>query len=127
MATAKEAAIAMIQKLPDDCTWEEILYQVHFRTRIEQGIADCDAGRVTPHEVFKAERLFVIALGVDARPAKARIGFGHHHGEAERTVKSVFSSFHEPEEIRVMHDAGHVRVGKFHAPRRFEFVRHTSG
>jgi hypothetical protein len=55
MATAKEGAIALLQKMPDDCSWEEILYQVHFRTRIEQGLADVAAGRVTPHEEFKAE------------------------------------------------------------------------
>lgn len=55
MATAKEAAIALIQKMPDDCTWEEISYQVHFRARIEEGLADVAAGRVTSHEDFKVE------------------------------------------------------------------------
>ena len=55
MATAKEAAITMIQKMPDDCTWEEIAFRVFTRSRIEQGLADVAAGRVTSHEAFKLE------------------------------------------------------------------------
>ena len=53
--TAKEAAIAMIQKMPDESTWEEIAYRLYTRSRIEQGLADVAAGRVTSHEAFKLE------------------------------------------------------------------------
>jgi hypothetical protein len=54
MSTAKAAALAMIQKLPDDATWEKIAYLVGLRVRLAQAAADSAAGRVyTNDQVMK--------------------------------------------------------------------------
>lgn len=50
MSTAKAAALALIEKLPDDATWEKIAYTVSVRMKLEQGMADIAAGRVYTNE-----------------------------------------------------------------------------
>jgi len=49
MATAqeiKQAAHQLIDSLPDDATWETLLYTLQVRHDIEAGVADAKAGRV---------------------------------------------------------------------------------
>ena len=48
--SVKEQVIQMIQRLPDDCTLEQIQYHLYVRQQIAQGLADIDAGRVISHE-----------------------------------------------------------------------------
>jgi predicted transcriptional regulator len=55
MSKAKTDAIAMVQAMPDDVTWEEVFYRIYVRAKIERGLADEAAGRMTPHDEFKAE------------------------------------------------------------------------
>jgi len=55
MTNAKAAALAMIGKMPDDATWEDIVERVVLRMKIEAGLADCEAGRVTPHDQARRE------------------------------------------------------------------------
>jgi predicted transcriptional regulator len=45
MSQVKEAVIKMIQALPDDCTLEDIEYELEVRKKVEQGLADIEAGR----------------------------------------------------------------------------------
>lgn len=47
---AKEAVRALLDRLPDDCRVEEILYHLYVLQVIEQGQSDVAAGRVVPHE-----------------------------------------------------------------------------
>ena len=42
----KEEALRLIEALPDDSTWEDLMYTVYVRKTIEQGLADSEAGRV---------------------------------------------------------------------------------
>lgn len=57
MTTAKAAALALIQKLPDDATWEKIAEVVGLRAQMEQAMAEIDAGRGIPHDqVVKESR-----------------------------------------------------------------------
>jgi predicted transcriptional regulator len=51
--SVKEQVIQMIQRLPDDCTLEQIQYHLYVRQQIEQGLADIDAGRVISHKEVK--------------------------------------------------------------------------
>ena len=44
--TAKEAAIEMIQKMPEDSTWKSILYRVHLSAKIDHSIAEFEAGEI---------------------------------------------------------------------------------
>ena len=46
MSTAKEAVQSILNRLPESATLEEIEYEIYVRRKVEQGIADADAGRV---------------------------------------------------------------------------------
>ena len=46
----KQQAHDLVNQLPDDATWDDLVYQVVLRREIEKGIEDSDAGRVTPVE-----------------------------------------------------------------------------
>jgi predicted transcriptional regulator len=53
MATVKEEVLRLIQSLPDDCTLEQIQYQLYLREKVQEGLADIEAGRVVSHEEAK--------------------------------------------------------------------------
>lgn len=54
MDTTKEEAINLISKLPDDATWDDIIYEMYVTKKIELGINASNAGRViSPEEVRK--------------------------------------------------------------------------
>lgn len=42
----KEQARQLIEHLPDDATWEDLMYEIYVRQAIEAGVADSDANRV---------------------------------------------------------------------------------
>ena len=46
-ANIKEEARRLIENLPDDSTWEDLMYQIYVRETIEAGLADSEADRVT--------------------------------------------------------------------------------
>lgn len=49
MDTAKEQVEQILAALPEDATLEDIQYHIYVRQKIEQGLADIDAGRVVSH------------------------------------------------------------------------------
>lgn len=49
-AKVKEAAHQLIDQLPDEVSWDELAYRIEARASIERGLADADAGRLTPQE-----------------------------------------------------------------------------
>ncbi len=55
-ATVKEEARQLIERLPDDATWEDLQYQIYFRQAVEGGLKDSREGRVVPLE--EARRQF---------------------------------------------------------------------
>ena len=55
MATPKQAAKELIEHLPDQASWNDIMYKLYVKQKIEEGLADIEAGRTTPHEQVKAE------------------------------------------------------------------------
>jgi predicted transcriptional regulator len=57
MATAKQAAESIIEHLPDQASWDDIMYELYVKQKIEEGLADIEAGRTIPHEQLKAELL----------------------------------------------------------------------
>jgi predicted transcriptional regulator len=57
MQSAKQVAKAVIEQLPEQASWDEIMYELYARHKIEEGLADIEAGRVIPHERVKAELL----------------------------------------------------------------------
>ncbi|HEX9811204.1 MAG TPA: hypothetical protein VGA88_03860 [Burkholderiales bacterium] len=46
----KQAAHQLIDKLPEDATWDDVVYEMVARREIELGLADSDANRTTPVE-----------------------------------------------------------------------------
>ena len=51
----KDAAHAIIDELPDDVSFQELVYQLAFRAHVEEGLADGEAGRTVPHEEIERE------------------------------------------------------------------------
>jgi hypothetical protein len=41
----KTEAQRMVEQLPDDATWEDLLYEIYVRQSIEAGLKDCRAGK----------------------------------------------------------------------------------
>ena len=53
--SAKEASLKLIERLNDDVTYEEIMYELNFLPKIDRGLRDVQEGNVTPHEQVKEE------------------------------------------------------------------------
>ena len=53
--SAKEASLKLIERLNDDVTYEEIMYELNFLQKIDRGLRDVKEGNVTPHEQVKEE------------------------------------------------------------------------
>lgn len=49
----KEIVEEILEQLPDDTTLEEVQYRLFVRQKIEQGLADVEAGKVVSHEEAK--------------------------------------------------------------------------
>ena len=57
MSSVKEAARDVVERLRDDATWDDLMYELYVKQKIEQGIADLEAQRVVPHERVRTELL----------------------------------------------------------------------
>jgi hypothetical protein len=53
--TAKETVRALLDRLPDDCTLDDVLYHLSVVQAIAEGAVDADGGRVIPHEQVAAD------------------------------------------------------------------------
>ncbi len=49
-ANFKDEARRLIDRLPEQATWDDLMYEIYARQAIEAGMRDSDAGRVTDHE-----------------------------------------------------------------------------
>jgi predicted transcriptional regulator len=53
MATAKAEALALIGKLPDEASWDDIMYELYVKQKIETGLQAAADGTTVPHEEIK--------------------------------------------------------------------------
>lgn len=53
MSTAKEEAINLITRVPDEASWDDIIYEMYVKKKIELGIEAANEGRVVTHEEVK--------------------------------------------------------------------------
>ena len=53
MSTAKEEAIKTISRLPEEVSWDEIMYKIYVKRKIEEGLKAADEGRTISHEEVK--------------------------------------------------------------------------
>lgn len=54
-ASRKQQAHALIDKLPDDATYDDMMRELYERQAIERGLADSDADRVTDNKAVRAQ------------------------------------------------------------------------
>jgi len=54
MSAVKEAARAIVDNLPDQATWDDLMYELYVKQKIEAGLAAADNGQIVPHEEVKA-------------------------------------------------------------------------
>lgn len=57
MSSVKDAARAIVDKLPEQATWDDLMYELYVRQKIEAGLKAADEGRTVPHEEIKARLL----------------------------------------------------------------------
>jgi predicted transcriptional regulator len=53
MATPKQAAKELIEHLPDQASWNDIMYELYVKQKIEAGLQAVADGRTVPHEEVK--------------------------------------------------------------------------
>ena len=51
----KEEARKLVENLPDDVTWDDLICQIYVRQTIEAGLADSHADRVTEVQRVREE------------------------------------------------------------------------
>lgn len=44
----KEEAHRLVDQLPENASWEDLVYRIYVRQSIESGLRDVEAGRVEP-------------------------------------------------------------------------------
>lgn len=53
MASAKQTVRDVLKHLPDDCSLEDVQYQLYLRQKLAKSVAAAVEGRVVPHEEVK--------------------------------------------------------------------------
>jgi predicted transcriptional regulator len=51
----RNQADQIIEKLPEETGWEDLMYSIYVRKKIDQGLADAKAGRVRTTEEIRKE------------------------------------------------------------------------
>lgn len=55
--STKDTAIEVIKTLADDADWEDIMYSLYVRQKVQKGVKDFEEGRVVSHEDLKKKLL----------------------------------------------------------------------
>lgn len=50
----KDEARRLVERLPEDATWDDLMHEVYVRQAVEAGLEDSRAGNVTPAEDVRA-------------------------------------------------------------------------
>jgi predicted transcriptional regulator len=54
MNDVKEAVLELARQLPEECTWDEVMYRIFVRQKIDAGLKEAEEGRTILHdEVFE--------------------------------------------------------------------------
>ena len=57
MGGVREEAQELIDALPEETSWDDLIYQMYVRKKIAKGIEAAEQGRVVPHEEVKKQFL----------------------------------------------------------------------
>jgi hypothetical protein len=55
ISNIKDQARELVDKLPENSTWDDLIHEIYIRQAIETGLADSQAGRTTDVEQVRAE------------------------------------------------------------------------
>ena len=55
MPATKQKVRDLLERLPDDCSLDDVVYHLYVMQKVEAGLADVEAGRLIPHDVVAAE------------------------------------------------------------------------
>ena len=50
LPSAKEATLRLVERLDDNVSFEDIIYELYVLEKIQRGMKDADEGRVVTHE-----------------------------------------------------------------------------
>ena len=53
LPSAKQATLDLVDRLDDDVSFEEIIYELYVLEKIQRGMNDAEEGRVVSHEEAK--------------------------------------------------------------------------
>lgn len=53
MSIVKEEAKRLIDSMPEQATWDDIMYELYVKTKLTVALKAAEEGRVTPHEEVK--------------------------------------------------------------------------
>ena len=53
VATIKENAKMLINSLPNDSTWDDIMYEIYVKQKIEKGLKEIRSGKIISHSDVK--------------------------------------------------------------------------
>lgn len=51
----KDKVIEAIKKLPDNCSVDDIMYEVYFISQVMEGMKEADTGKLVDHERIKQD------------------------------------------------------------------------
>jgi len=53
MTAIREEAKKLLDNLPDEATWDDIMYEMYVRKKIDEGLKAAEEGRLLSHEEVK--------------------------------------------------------------------------
>lgn len=53
--TIKEQARNIVEALPEDSTWEDLMYEIYVQESVQRGLEDAKTGRVKTTEEIRAK------------------------------------------------------------------------
>ena len=57
MGIIREEAKKLVDSLPDEASWDDLMYEIYVRKKIDEGLTAADEGRLISHDEVK-QRLF---------------------------------------------------------------------
>ncbi|MGE5606936.1 MAG: hypothetical protein ACM3YE_14765 [Bacteroidota bacterium] len=57
MSYLKDEAKKIIDNLPENATWDDLMYQLYVKKRVETGLKEIENGETLPHEEVKKRLL----------------------------------------------------------------------
>ncbi|HOV14473.1 MAG TPA: hypothetical protein PK771_09340 [Spirochaetota bacterium] len=53
MLAVKEEAKKMVENLPENATWDDLMYQLYVRKKVEKALKQAENGEIVSHEEVK--------------------------------------------------------------------------